>query len=68
MVISNNGKIGSGTLIKTCYVEDENIIRNDFDDKKARYISMNVLMDGEILSVRDENCDFIKDFMIRILI
>lgn len=32
------------------------------DDKKARYISMKVLMDGEILSVSDENCTFIKDF------
>lgn len=34
------------------------------NDKKTRYISMKFLMDGEILSVSDENCTFIKDFMI----
>lgn len=34
------------------------------DDKKARYISMKVLMNGEVLSVDNENCTFIKDFMI----
>lgn len=34
------------------------------DEKKARYISMKVSMDGEILGVDSENCNFIKDFMI----
>jgi len=40
------------------------ITKRWIDEKKARYISMKVSMDGEILGVDSENCNFIKDFMI----